>query len=142
MSIYTQRNLKKGQDAAIKDSLSKPISIIWGPPGTGKTHTLANIAIEHYLKGNKVLIVSHSNIAVDGAILKIFELLKARREQLFQNNKVIVRKGDLLRYGYARSKELNHLLILHHLTNNENFPELDRKKTELEEEKANLRKKL
>lgn len=140
LSIYTQKTLKKGQNIAIKEALSKPITIVWGPPGTGKTHTLANIAIEHYLRGKKVLIISHSNIAVDGAILKIHELLNTQRKQQIHQRKLIIRKGDILRYGYARNKELNQIpsLTSFNLTM-ENFPELTNKKARLEAEKASLK---
>ena len=33
-----------------------------------KTYTLANIALKSFLNGERVLILSHSNIAVDGRL--------------------------------------------------------------------------
>lgn len=138
MSLCSQKNLKIGQDIAIKEAISKPVTIVWGPPGTGKTHTLANIAIEHYLRGNKVLIISCSNIAVDGAIIKIYEILN----RLCCQKKFTVYKGDLLRYGYARKKELNRIpcLTSFELTM-EKYPKLSSIKTKLQAEKAILKSK-
>jgi superfamily I DNA and/or RNA helicase len=42
--------------------------IIIGPPGTGKTRVIAKIAYELYKKGERVLITSHTNRAVDNAL--------------------------------------------------------------------------
>ncbi|MGG4340528.1 AAA domain-containing protein [Paenibacillus lautus] len=53
------------QRAALEQALKSPISIIEGPPGTGKTQTilniLANLAV---MQGKKVAIVSGNNAAV------------------------------------------------------------------------------
>jgi len=40
------------QKKAIIDSFSFPLSVIWGPPGTGKTKTIAN-AVEAHLKAGR-----------------------------------------------------------------------------------------
>ncbi|MEM0204016.1 MAG: AAA domain-containing protein [Archaeoglobaceae archaeon] len=45
-----------------------------GPPGTGKTTAIAVAAIEAAEAGNKVLITSHTNVAVDNALERIISL--------------------------------------------------------------------
>lgn len=87
-------DIKKGQDNACKMALSQPITFVWGPPGTGKTETLAKIALQHIHRGNRVLMLSYSNVSVDGAILRVHNLDKHRVA------------GKLVRYGYARDKSL------------------------------------
>ena len=82
-----------GQDLALKKSTTQPITFIWGPPGTGKTTTLAKIALEHMLQGNRILMVSYSNVSVDGAVLKIANMSDYE-------------PGQIVRYGYPRMKEL------------------------------------
>ncbi len=53
-------NLKDGQ-----------ILVVVGPPGTGKTEVIAKSAYELAKRGEKVLITSHTNIAVDNALEKL-----------------------------------------------------------------------
>ena len=89
----------QGQEKAISMSMSNPITIIWGPPGTGKTHTLAEIALKYYKQGKRVLIVSQSNIAVDNAMLKIKEFVRKRTHSgSFE--------GKIFRAGYSKIKEI------------------------------------
>lgn len=94
-------DMPKGQEAVIKKACSEPVCIVWGPPGTGKTHTMSEIAIS-FLKQNKsVLIVSHSNVSVDGVAKKINELLIQKKMEHY------LKEGKILRYGYVRDEELN-----------------------------------
>ncbi len=140
MSMFGRNILKKGQKTAIKDALTKPVTIVWGPPGTGKTYTLAYIALKHYLQGKKVLIISHSNIAVDGAIIEIHKLLKTQKGQILLKRIIEDHNGEVLRYGYARKKELLDIpsLLSFQLTM-EKFPELADRKAKLESERATLK---
>lgn len=91
--IDERKSIGLGQDLAITKSASQPITFIWGPPGTGKTTTLARIALEHILNGERVLMLSYSNVSVDGAILKVAS--RSDKEP-----------GQIVRYGYPRVKEL------------------------------------
>lgn len=92
--------IQKGQEAAISSAESNDITLIWGPPGTGKTYTMAQIAINALNNSKRVLIVSHSNISVDGVIKQIVsQLTEAGNTSLLENGKV-------LRYGYVRDTEL------------------------------------
>lgn len=80
----------QAQEKAIKSSFYQPLSIIWGPPGTGKTTTIAKAIEAHLNAGRKVLLVSHANNAVDQALLDVAEQMKNTD---FYNN------GELLRLG-------------------------------------------
>lgn len=92
--VLKNDNISKGQKAALKRALSDPITFIWGPPGTGKTETLASICIAHKKEGHRVLILSHSNVSVDGALLRIV------------NRDDSLEEGDVLRFGYPKDKWL------------------------------------
>lgn len=90
-----------GQTAAIGHAFGdEAVTVIWGPPGTGKTHTMAEIAIRFLNEGKTVLAVSHSNISVDGIALKVAELMRARRKQRFLSS------GSVLRFGHVRDETL------------------------------------
>lgn len=58
------------QNDAIVSALSNDITYIWRPPGTGKTTVIGQIIDELYKHNRSVLVVSHTNTAVDGAIEK------------------------------------------------------------------------
>jgi len=63
--------LDKSQTKAVEAALAldkNELLLIVGPPGTGKTRVIAKIAYELSSKGEKVLIASHTNRAVDNAI--------------------------------------------------------------------------
>ncbi|MBV9499363.1 MAG: AAA family ATPase [Acidobacteriaceae bacterium] len=49
-------------------------SFLWGPPGTGKTHTIGRMVAAH-LAGSqeRVLLLSSTNVAVDQAIVSVGE---------------------------------------------------------------------
>lgn len=93
LKIDQKKFISLGQDLALKKSTMQPITFIWGPPGTGKTTTLAKIALEHMLRGNRILMVSYSNVSVDGAVLKIANMSDYE-------------SGQIVRYGYPCVKEL------------------------------------
>jgi AAA domain len=63
------------QRAAIKQALSRTLSLIQGPPGTGKTITAARIVVGAVYAGcGRVLAVASSNVAVDNLMEKVLEL--------------------------------------------------------------------
>ena len=47
------------------------VHFVWGPPGTGKTANLAQIARMLAGAGERVLVLAHANVAVDVAMLRI-----------------------------------------------------------------------
>ncbi len=61
------------QRAAIERVLGQSIAYIWGPPGTGKTRTLASLAHTLLARGEQVLIAAHTNVATDTALLRVLE---------------------------------------------------------------------
>lgn len=63
------------QAAAIAHSLTQPLTVITGPPGTGKTRVIAALIIEHLLRGQSVLVASKINTAVDTAVAMVNRLL-------------------------------------------------------------------
>jgi hypothetical protein len=58
-------SLSSAQQKAIINAIEYPISLIIGPPGTGKSYTISNLAIDQLAQGKTVLIASKTDTAVD-----------------------------------------------------------------------------
>lgn len=82
------------QIAAVKRSLGSDVTFVWGPPGTGKTSTLARIVEAHYRAGRSVLLVSNTNIAVDTALERVVERLES--EPGFSQG-LVIREGPIVK---------------------------------------------
>lgn len=62
---WFNESLKESQRRAVQFSLGNEVSIVHGPPGTGKTHTLVEIVLQCLERGERVLVCAPSNIAAD-----------------------------------------------------------------------------
>ena len=68
-------DLNEEQCAAVALALGSDLTYVWGPPGTGKTTTVAHLVAAHYRAGRSVLVVSNTNTAVDAAVRRVAGLL-------------------------------------------------------------------
>lgn len=68
--------LNNSQKEAVALSFKQPLTIIAGPPGTGKSQVVANILANAVFKNEKVLFSSKNNKAVDNVHERINKLLK------------------------------------------------------------------
>lgn len=59
------------QIQAVNNAITNQVSIIEGPPGTGKTQTILNIVANALLRGKTVAIVSNNNSATDNVYEKL-----------------------------------------------------------------------
>lgn len=101
--IATTENISavpKGQVEVVRKLKKDNIVAVWGPPGTGKTYTMAQIAKDYIKQDKSVLIVSHSNVSVDGVVKKVVEIVKDDME-------AYLKSGKILRLGYVRDEELS-----------------------------------
>jgi hypothetical protein len=63
--------LNEDQRRAIARVLGSEVAFVWGPPGTGKTRTLAECVVQLAERGARVLVTAHTNAAVDNAVAAI-----------------------------------------------------------------------
>lgn len=135
--LYEQGNTNKiqnGQDIARRHVKEQPITAVWGPPGTGKTYTLSKIALDCCKQKQKVLIVSQSNVSVDGAVNKILNILGNGKNESF------IRNGMILRYGFVKDKSLsNHPTATAYNFVLNNVPQLKEKKEQIDQKFAEYR---
>ncbi len=84
------------QQRAITLALGREVTYIIGPPGTGKTSTLAAIAFSHLCAGHSVLIAAHTNIAIDNAIMRLVDICNDSSNSTALQ---ALEAGRLIRYG-------------------------------------------
>jgi hypothetical protein len=65
-------NLNASQNAAVEASWSHPLTCLWGPPGTGKTHTIVEIIKQLQASQNdrRILVTAPTHNAVDNVMRK------------------------------------------------------------------------
>lgn len=84
------QSLNEGQNSAVQVSLAHSASRIWGPPGTGKTTTLAVLVSALVESGERVLLTSNTHAALD----QVLHGLLARPEL-----RELIAEGKVLRLG-------------------------------------------
>jgi hypothetical protein len=86
--------LNDGQRAAVQAALRQVVTEINGPPGTGKSRTVATL-IECLISGDRrILVTATTNRAVD-------ELLRKTLQSMIQTNAEMVRNGGVIRHGVS-----------------------------------------
>lgn len=89
-------DLNLNQKKAVVSAIERNMTFIWGPPGTGKTKTIGKIINELYKRNRTVLLVSHTNIAVDQALMKVAKSVDTND----------LENGYILRLGTPSNPEL------------------------------------
>ncbi len=84
------------QRQAIARALGSQLLYLIGPPGTGKTVTLAAIVLLALLQGKSVLVAAHTNIALDNAFVRLVDLVHSLGEHWR------IEQGQIIRYGTPR----------------------------------------
>ncbi|WP_423800613.1 DEAD/DEAH box helicase [Neobacillus sp. SAB-20_R2A] len=126
--------IKSNVHEVVLRSKYNPVTFVWGPPGTGKTYTLARTAANKYFQQKKVLILSHSNQAVDVLMGELTDFIKRKNR---------FREGDVLRYGGGGGDTLSaHHEITTGLLIEKEDPLLAQDRERLIEERRNLKQDL
>jgi len=87
--------LNAEQRLAVSSVLGLDTVFIWGPPGTGKTQTIGEIGAQLFQRDKTLLLVSHTNTAVDEALLRIAQSVDGK-----------FKEGEILRLGEPVKSEL------------------------------------
>ena len=91
------------QEIAIRKALSQEITFIWGPPGTGKTKTLASILGLLIAAGKKILLTANTNAAVDEILRKFLE---------DKENVSLAQEGKIIRLGIPSFEDEKMALVM------------------------------
>lgn len=94
-----KESLDDSQKKAFDAAIDKDITFIWGPPGTGKSYTLASIIYALYELGeDRTIVCCLSNVAVDQLLCKVLDVIE-------KNNKKI-KPGNIYRAGRTMDSRL------------------------------------
>ena len=135
LEAHAKSDPNDSQLKAIKISQGLPLTLVWGPPGTGKTETLARIVECSIKRGMKALVVAHANAAVDEATEDIAEFLKTTE---YYN------KGQIIRLGNVQKQTLrtDYDLVLPEKIAERLGESLTLEKQQLEQEKRDIEQNL
>ncbi|MEN9846342.1 MAG: hypothetical protein RIS36_1489 [Pseudomonadota bacterium] len=92
-------DLTSDQQEAFRSALRNEATFVWGPPGTGKTVTLSAIAFYLFSQNKRILLVSHTNRAVDGIVLGLCKRIVGK-------SRVNLPEGSIVRVGQVSRKAL------------------------------------
>jgi flagellar biosynthesis GTPase FlhF len=91
------KGLNQLQGHALEVVANHSVTFIWGPPGTGKTTTMGSIVAALASLGQKVLLVSNTNLAIDTALERCLDRYENLKE---------FASGEMLRLGTMVKPEL------------------------------------
>lgn len=96
-------NLDSAQRSAAENALRSDVSFLWGPPGTGKSHCLSAILGALLNAGERTLVVSMANVAVDQLLAKTLDL---QDELKLGGSTELIERGKVARIGYITEAPL------------------------------------
>ncbi|WP_110114825.1 AAA domain-containing protein [Bacillus sp. CGMCC 1.16541] len=127
---HNEKNIKSPLHELLFRARLNATTYIWGPPGTGKTYTLSRVIANHCRTKKKVLVLSHSNAAVDVLMNEVASYMK---------KKSLWKQGEVIRYGTSRQNEtLSHKDVQSSFLLEKEYPEVIHELIELEEERIRL----
>ena len=90
-----ESNLNEEQKRAVRMALgNRELMLVWGPPGTGKTSVIAEIARQQAERGRKTLIASQANLAVDNALARLWEFESVRPFRIVRTGRDYKLEGE------------------------------------------------
>ena len=119
--------LNREQRRAVDAAATNPVTVVTGPPGTGKSQVVSQIIVQAIWRGERVLFASHNNRAVDVVVERLNRLTAypalfrlgsqdehARRLQEFLARvlSVAVQPEDAEQYQYFSESYEHHLAEL------------------------------
>ena len=134
-TVYVPASLSAAQEEAILRS-ELPISMIIGPPGTGKSYTISSLAIDTICKNESVLIVTKNPEAsrvISSFIVDEFKLQDSivRAETRRYKRSLIAKIKRAQKYSFTNPSKEEPLYLLNYIE--ERIRQLEYKISEIEE---------
>lgn len=100
-ALAEARGLNETQRLAVERGRTRPLTVVTGPPGTGKSRVVVNLLASAIRSGKPVLFASKNNKAVD--------VVCERLHEIFHPHDYVLRLGSRQRMGEAESMLLSRL---------------------------------
>ena len=100
------------------------LCLIQGPPGTGKTTVIAEAIFQFVRQGDRVLVASQSNDAVDNALERLADTPEIRAIRLGQKANVREKLKTSVQESSVRTKRLSIIIMLLSLQVSKNWLDL------------------
>jgi superfamily I DNA and/or RNA helicase len=94
--------LNASQRKAYRSALYKDVSLIWGPPGTGKSYTLAHVILSLAQVSGKTVVTCISNAALDSLIVGFLKVYRDFKKE----NQFATVDSNFVRLGVSRTPEV------------------------------------
>ncbi len=117
--------LNASQRGAVQLCADSSLAFVWGPPGTGKTATLVHVIDELVARGERILIASTTNAAIDQLLGKL-----ATRPWFAPGTFVRIGRSDAETYG----AELADIVAIRHSAVRDQLGRLRRRVGETDQE--------
>lgn len=130
-------SLNEYQSQAISTVLGSDVTFIWGPPGTGKSATIAKLFRELVDRGKSILLIAHTNAATDSVLKEVIAVMR---------NHNAYKEGRIIRIGSAKviDDEIKNTMVMPEVVVEEKAKplteEVNRLKSELDEIGVQLKK--
>ncbi len=95
VALYLKDHFNEKQESFFHDTFNKQISLLWGPPGTGKTTVLAGSImgwLEHYAEMDiplRIGVGSSNYNAIDNLLTEVIDLIAEREAKIGPLNRSI-----------------------------------------------------
>lgn len=99
--------LDDSQSKSLRKAINNDITYIWGPPGTGKSHTLSRLLLNLYNNNERTVICAIANVAVDGLLEKTVELFK--EDSFKKESRSLLSERKIIRLGYSQSENIRNI---------------------------------
>jgi hypothetical protein len=90
----------------LQQCIGSEVTFVWGPPGTGKTFTIAALVASLAALTETVLVTSHTHAAVEQALYAAVEPPSGDRQAGFLYGNPLIEEGRILKIGPLKSEKI------------------------------------
>jgi hypothetical protein len=106
LADHISERIGDASQAALQQAIGSNVTYLWGPPGTGKTFTIAALVASLAEQGESVLVTSHTHAAVEQALWALIEPPSDGREPGLLYDSELIDEGRILKVGPVKTSKI------------------------------------